>query len=88
MRGWTHEWSTSVLAADYAGWDWMALRLDDGRDLMVFQMRRRDGARSTYDAGAVVDSTGHAKALSARDFSLQPLRQLERVAGGVATRAR
>ena len=70
-----HEWSTSVLAADYAGWDWMALRLDDGRDLMVFQMRRRDGARSAYDAGAVVDSTGQAKVLAAGDFSLQPLRR-------------
>jgi predicted secreted hydrolase len=28
------EWSTSALAPDQAGWDWFALQLDDGRDLM------------------------------------------------------
>ena len=69
-----HEWSTSVLAPEYAGWDWMALRLDDGRDLMVFQMRRRDGAASSYDAGMILDAAGHAKVLGADDFALRPLR--------------
>lgn len=69
-----HEWSTSVLAPEYAGWDWMALRLDDGRDLMAFQMRRRDGAASGYDAGVLLDAAGGAKILGAADFALRPLR--------------
>ena len=69
-----HEWSTSVLAPEYAGWDWMALRLDDGRDLMVFQMRRQDGAASDYDAGMILDAAGGAKILTAADFALRPLR--------------
>lgn len=64
------EWSTSVLAAEYAGWDWFALRLDDGRDLMLYQMRRVDGRPDDYDSGALVDADGQARILSAADFSL------------------
>jgi predicted secreted hydrolase len=39
-----HEWSTSVLAADAAGWDWVGANLDDGSALMAFQIRSRSGA--------------------------------------------
>lgn len=67
------EWSTSVLAAEYAGWDWFALRLDDGRDLMFYRMRRRDGQPSGYDSGVLIDADGNARALQGRDFSLEPL---------------
>lgn len=66
------EWSTSVLAPEYAGWDWFALHLDDGRDLMVYRMRRSDGRASGYDSGVLVDADGTARALSAADFSLTP----------------
>jgi predicted secreted hydrolase len=38
-----HEWSTSVLAADAAGWDWVGANLDDGGALMAFQIRSRSG---------------------------------------------
>jgi predicted secreted hydrolase len=39
-----HEWSTSVLAADAAGWDWVGANLNDGSALMAFQIRSRSGA--------------------------------------------
>ena len=68
-----HEWSTSVLAPEYAGWDWWALRLDDGRDLMLFQMRRRDGTDDDYNAGALIDAAGQARILKADDFRLRVL---------------
>jgi predicted secreted hydrolase len=72
--GWyDREWSTSVLSPSQVGWDWFALRLTDGTDLMVFQLRRDDGARDPYDAGIVV--TGDtAVPLAAADFTLQPER--------------
>ena len=31
------EWSTSALGAAVEGWDWVALQLDDGRELMVYR---------------------------------------------------
>ena len=64
------EWSTSVLAAEYAGWDWLALHLDDGRDLMVFRLRRIDGARDRYGAGSLVAVNGDATGLADDDFTL------------------
>ena len=35
-----HEWGSSQLGDGVAGWDWFSLRLVDGRDLMVYQLRR------------------------------------------------
>jgi predicted secreted hydrolase len=38
-----HEWSSEVLAAEAAGWDWAGINLHDGGALMAFQIRGRDG---------------------------------------------
>src|SRR5205814_718338 len=35
------EWSTSALGAGVQGWDWFALQLADGRELMFYRLRRR-----------------------------------------------
>mgnify|MGYP001172697136 FL=1 len=40
-----HEWSSSALAPDAAGWDWVGMNLDDGSALLAFQIRRQ-GARA------------------------------------------
>lgn len=40
-----HEWSTTVLDPNAAGWDWVGANLDDGSALMAFQIRTRDGAK-------------------------------------------
>ena len=73
--GWfDHEWSTSVLSAEQVGWDWFALALDDGRDLMVFRLRRHDGRRDPHDHGMLVAADGTKKVLGAGDFELQPER--------------
>ena len=70
-RAWLdREWSTSVLAAEYAGWDWFALHLDDGRDVMVFRLRRIDGAPDRYGAGSLVAVNGDATTLADGDFRL------------------
>ncbi len=42
------EWSTSVLGKQQSGWDWFALRLDDGSNLMLFQVRHRAGKPFRY----------------------------------------
>lgn len=73
--GWfDREWSTSGLGAEQVGWDWFALQLDDGRSLMVYQIRRRDGERGAYDQGVLVSAGGNARTLGVADFSLVPER--------------
>jgi len=38
-----HEWSSQVLDANAAGWDWTGINLDDGAALMAFRIRAKDG---------------------------------------------
>lgn len=67
------EWSTSALGRDLVGWDWFALQLDDGRDLMLYQLRRTDGSEDAFSAGVLVSADGVATRLTAADFALTPL---------------
>ena len=72
--GWLdREWSTSALSPQQVGWDWFALMLDSGEDVMAFRLRRRDGARDPYDHGAWIDPAGTARHLAASDFKLTPI---------------
>lgn len=72
--GWLdREWSTSVLADRQIGWDWFALMLDGGEDIMVFRLRRDDGSRDPHDHGVLVDGAGDARHLDSASFDLEPL---------------
>ena len=77
-HGWLdREWSTSVLGAAQVGWDWFALHLDSGVNLMAFRLRRNDGARDPYDQGLYhrIDAgAARVQTLRAEQFELQPLR--------------
>lgn len=67
------EWSTSALEAGQIGWDWFALQLDDGTDLMVYQMRRDDGSPDPVSSGSRIGVDGARSALSWSDFQLEVL---------------
>jgi hypothetical protein len=62
------EWSTSALDEGQVGWDWFALQLDDGTDVMLYQLRRDDGSADRYSRGTIVDPDG-----SARGFGFEGL---------------
>ena len=49
-----HECSTSALGAEQAGWDWFSIQLDDGSELMLFQLRRADGSRDAFSSGTLI----------------------------------
>jgi len=67
------EWSTSALAADQAGWDWFALQLGDGSELMLYGLRKTDGARDAASAGTFVGPDSVASRLDANDFEVMIL---------------
>ena len=64
------EWSTSALEADQAGWDWFALQLDDGRDLMFYRMRRVDGSADKFSSGTLVAADGTSRHLAGAEVQL------------------
>jgi predicted secreted hydrolase len=68
-----HEWSTSALGAGAVGWDWFSLQLDDGRELMLFQIRREDGSIEPTSGGTLVERDGRARRLAREDVSIDVL---------------
>jgi predicted secreted hydrolase len=64
------EIGSSELAPDQAGWDWWSLRLTDGRDLMLYVLRRKDGQVS-WRSATLVDREGHVRLLPADAWSVR-----------------
>lgn len=67
------EWSTSALGPDQEGWDWFALQLDDGRDLMYYQLRNDDGSASRFSEGVLVGPDGTKQVIDRSDVALEVL---------------
>ena len=67
-----HEWFTHQLESTQAGWDWFSAQLADGADLMLFQLRRRDGGIDPYSSGTYIDRQGRAHHLRRGEFTLDP----------------
>jgi predicted secreted hydrolase len=68
-----HEWGTTQLGAGVVGWDWLGLRLADGRELMLYRLRAADGTAAPPSAGTIVERDGTVRRLAASDFTLEPL---------------
>ncbi len=66
-----HEWSSRTLAEHLQGWDWFSIQLEDGRDLMLFKLRRDDGGWDPYNAGSLRGPDGDLQILSADDFTIE-----------------
>ena len=65
-----HEFGTSFLEPEQRGWDWFAIQLSDGRELMLYQLRRADGSRDPRSSGTLVDRLGKTTHLANADFTL------------------
>src|SRR5690606_10914582 len=77
------EWGTSALEDGAVGWDWFALQLDDGRDLMVYRLRRADGSASPFSGGSLIGADGSRRALAVDDVQLSPRDHWTSAASGV-----
>lgn len=66
------EFGTNALSAGAVGWDWFALHLSDGRDLMVGQIRRDDRSTEPVFGGLLVSAEGRARYLASAEFTITP----------------
>jgi len=65
-----HEFSTSALSPGQVGWDWFSIQLDDGSELMVFQIRRQDGSVDAFSSGKWIEPDGSTRQLERKDFEI------------------
>ncbi len=64
------EISTRGLLPNKAGWDWFSLQLDDGREVMLYLIRNRDGSLDRYSSGTVIGKDGTSLHLKTDDFKI------------------
>lgn len=65
-----HEWSTSALSGQQIGWDWFSIQLDDGSELMLYNVRNGDGSLDPFSSGAFIPASGAAQRLAAGEFRI------------------
>lgn len=68
-----HEFSTSALSQDQIGWDWFALQLDNGSELMVYTIRQSNGEIDPYSSGKIIYPDGSTSTLTFDQFEIQVL---------------
>jgi predicted secreted hydrolase len=82
------EWSTSALGPDLVGWDWFALQLDDGRELMLYRLRRGDGSIDPASQGTLVAPDGASRGLARDAVEVLTLAHWTSPRGGIRYPAR
>lgn len=63
-----HEFGSSRLRENQAGWDWFSIQLDNDTELMLYVIRRRDGTPDVTSAGSLVLSDGRVIHLPRHQF--------------------
>jgi predicted secreted hydrolase len=53
-----HEFGSGELAPSQAGWDWFSIQLDDGRELMLYHLRQKDGSTTPQSSGSLIARDG------------------------------
>ncbi len=76
------EWSSSALSAEQVGWDWFALQMDDGSELMFYGIRRADGTQDEHSAGTHVAPGGTVTHIDGADIEIRVNETWESPAGG------
>jgi predicted secreted hydrolase len=68
------EWATNQLSPQQSGWNWFAIQLSDGGDMMLYQMRLKQGGLDTHSTGKWIAPGGATTDLAADEFRLSPVK--------------
>ncbi len=68
-----HEWSTSQLGTEQVGWNWFALQLSDGSEVMFYQLRKRDGSLDPFSRGIRIHADGSTHPVPLQAIQIQIL---------------
>jgi len=68
-----HEFGSNQLSRNHVGWDWFSIHLTDGRDLMLYLLRKRDGSIEGASSGTLVEKSGRSRHLELADIGVEIL---------------
>ena len=69
-----HEFGSNQLQPDQIGWDWFSLNLGNQEELMLYQIRHRDGRVDPSSSGTLVMKNRIPQSLSREEVSIQVLK--------------
>ena len=69
-----HEWATNQLAPGQSGWDWFSVQLDDGTELMIYRLRKKDGSVDGASSGSFIAKDGSVRHLRVEELRLTPVK--------------
>jgi len=69
-----HEISSSQLGTGQAGWDWCCLQFKDGREIMAYRMRQKDGTQDPFSTLAWVATNNVITHLPSAEFKMETVR--------------
>jgi predicted secreted hydrolase len=72
-----HEFGSTQLREYQVGWDWFSLQLDKGMELMLYQIRHKDGNIDPHSSGTLIFADGAYQHLSKKEFQIEVLKQWE-----------
>ncbi len=73
-RSWMdHEFGSAQLREYQIGWDWFGIQLENGVDLMIYQIRHQDGKIDPYSSGTIILEDGIHTPLYLKEFQVQSL---------------
>ena len=67
------EFGTWTPTENQKGWDWFSIQLDNGCELMCYQLRNSEGRPSQYSSGTFADERGMVTTLDHSDFEITPV---------------
>lgn len=69
-----HEFGSNQLTPNQVGWDWFSLQLNNGQELMLYQMRQKNTTRpDPFSNGTWVDRHGKAETLAHHRYQITPI---------------
>lgn len=77
-----HEFGTSQLDAGQIGWDWFALQLDNGEEVMLYGLRQTDGSYDPNAMGVYIQKDGTKISLPSSAYTIEVLERWKSPASG------
>ena len=77
-----HEFGSNQLQETQIGWDWFSLQLDNGMDLMIYQLRQEDGRVDPNSSGTLSGPDSRKIHLSLSEIKLRVLNRWKSTRSG------
>jgi len=67
-----HEFSSNPLNTSLIGWDWFSIKLDNQTEIMLYQLRQKNGDADPNSSGTFISADQNSQHLKLNQFSISP----------------